>query len=696
MKSATHQVREFLASRSTERGPVNPHIDGLIASSELSDKVVAPAIVQVEGKAAEIAMSGEIGWEVTALGVMDALDQVGDGDVTVRINSGGGNAFEGFAIYNMLARHPGKVSVVVESVAASAASFIAMAGADVTMAPAAFIMIHNSMAGTMGNRQAHEATIAVLEKIDATMAGIYAAKTGKPVADIAAMLAAETWMTSDEAVAEGFADRVEELATPAALAPSARMTDVIRAFTRTPDAVLAMAQPKPDVETHNGDTQPVVPEQPQPAEVPQQETTSMHADIKFIQAIAARAGLNSDWVVEQLVAKRTEDQVRDAAIDAKASVQHPTIVTRSAVARDGAVATSLRMLRAAVVTAGGRKSSDPQVMEDAKLVEGMTFRDLAADWYEATTGERPRLSPDALLRKVFAMTPGMHTTGDFPTTIGDAIEVIVRETVVSQSRPWRDLVKVVSFTNLKSRPIVGNYSMPMMEEILEHEEVRYGTIARIAGSIKPNSFAKGFAFTRQAMLNNDLEDFTGESIAIAQMAADSLSDRVWSVFRNGTSTAPRFLMPDGLPWINAAHGNLAASGTAITEASMIAAFTALGAQVGSDGKPLGLVAAKLIVGNARLYEARKLLTGPTMPDNSVNLFNGAVELVFDPAFGNGWMLVADPNRHPVVAVALLNGNEVPYVDTFRVEDVYGLKVRVGLDYEAAPFDYTGVYYNPGP
>lgn len=143
---------------------------------------------------------------VTAKRIAGALRAIGDQDVVVNINSPGGDYFEGLAIYNLLREHKGRVTVKILGIAASAASVIAMAGDDVQIARAGFLMIHNCWVTTAGDRHALRETADWLEPFDATASDIFAVRTGLPVTEIAAMNDKETWIGGAEAVEKGFAD----------------------------------------------------------------------------------------------------------------------------------------------------------------------------------------------------------------------------------------------------------------------------------------------------------------------------------------------------------------------------------------------------------------------------------------------------------------------------------------------------------
>jgi ATP-dependent protease ClpP protease subunit len=163
--------------------------------------------------AASISMFDAIGadpWTgegVTARMVSAVLRNIGaTKDVTVNINSPGGDVFEGLAIYNLLREHKGTVTVKVLGLAASAASVIAMAGDEVQIARAGFLMIHNTWAVAIGNRNDMRAVADTLEPIDAAMSDIYSARSGMDAKKVSKMMDAETWINGSAAVDQGFAD----------------------------------------------------------------------------------------------------------------------------------------------------------------------------------------------------------------------------------------------------------------------------------------------------------------------------------------------------------------------------------------------------------------------------------------------------------------------------------------------------------
>jgi ATP-dependent protease ClpP protease subunit len=680
----------------------------LFAKLPLSERSGAPGVRSLASGTAEITVTGDVGWDVTAAGVASVLAGLApEAPLTIRVNSYGGVAFEGLAIHNMLARHPGRKTVVVDALAASAASIIAMAGDDVVMPEASFLMIHNGGAMTMGNRADHAETMALLARVDGAMAGIYANRTGLPVEEIESLMAAETWLKADEAVAKGFATRVEGEAASQPL--TARAANAVRAYAHAPQEVLAMVQAPiipvvtpttPTTEGSMPDTETLPAGQP-PADAVTAAAKPIVASLEQLQAIAARAKLGAEFVVAQLTAKATERQASDAALEilASRSPERPASAVPPAGNSD-----AISSIKASILRRGQVKK--PEILAAAVGYEGMNLRDMAVEFVTAQTGRSPGyMAPDKLFREAFRVsasgTVGMLTTSDFGQLLGDTAGEIVLDGFLAASTEWRKVARTFNFDDFKEKQIRGGFDLPDLELVREHGEITYGALARSFAKIKLETFAKGFAFSRQAIINNDLEEFTSNARAYGAMAARSLSARVWRVFILGTTT---ILMPDGNPLFHASHGNLAATGGPINDATLAAAETAMMQQAAVPGKPLGLTPRYLIVGINRRHEARAFLSSETITSTtsgitttSRNTYYGNLELIYEPTFpANAWALMADPAVRPLVAVPLLNGSETPDVVSEASFDTFGVKVRVSLDYEAAPIDTIGVYYNPGP
>lgn len=160
----------------------------------------------------DILLYDEIGyWGVTAKEFITALATITTPNICVRINSPGGDVFDGLAIFNALANHKANVTCVVDGLAASAASFIALAGKTVSIHESAMIMIHRAWGFAIGNEADMTDMAKVLAKIDGQLAGIYAKQTGKKADAMLALMAGDsdgTWFTAQEAADIGLVDEI--------------------------------------------------------------------------------------------------------------------------------------------------------------------------------------------------------------------------------------------------------------------------------------------------------------------------------------------------------------------------------------------------------------------------------------------------------------------------------------------------------
>ena len=155
----------------------------------------------------QIAEDSWFGDEVTPGIFRDELMK-GEGNITVWINSPGGDVFAAAQIYNMLMDYKGNVTVRIDDLAASAASMIAMAGTTVEMSPVGMLMIHNPSTAVIGNTKEMQAAIQMLDEVKESILNAYELKTGQPRQSLSDLMDAESWMNAKKAVELGFADKI--------------------------------------------------------------------------------------------------------------------------------------------------------------------------------------------------------------------------------------------------------------------------------------------------------------------------------------------------------------------------------------------------------------------------------------------------------------------------------------------------------
>ena len=218
---------------------------------------------------ATVYIYSEIGeWGITADAFAREFNAIESDSVDVRINSQGGSVFAGFAIHSILSNSDKSIIVYIDSLAASIASIIALAGDEIHIADKAYFMMHNPSGLVLGESKDMQKTARLLDQLTGTLADIYASKSGKEKDEILKLMEDETWMTGQQAVDAGFADEVFQTAKIAA-------SYDLSAFTHAPINHFSAPVAGPTIETKHMET----PENKQPA--PQTFTA---AEVEAIKA----------------------------------------------------------------------------------------------------------------------------------------------------------------------------------------------------------------------------------------------------------------------------------------------------------------------------------------------------------------------------------------------------------------------------
>lgn len=273
---------------------------------------------EAEQKEVSVSIRGFIGeWGVSDSELIREIEAAGDVEmINVSINSRGGEVDHGLAIYNYLRTHAALVNVRVDGIAASAASIIAMAGDEITMPANALMMVHNPWTFAMGDAAEMRKTADDLEKIEKALLATYTARAQKNEADIKALLDDETWLTAQEAKELGFADTVEELARPAAVAMAKAMDIPAEVMAKLAE----IEKPAPKA--------PNTP--PKNSVIPAKEPEKKSADAADIVALCVESGFpNSaaNWIREGVSLADVKQKIANAkAADDEARQTDPVIL----------------------------------------------------------------------------------------------------------------------------------------------------------------------------------------------------------------------------------------------------------------------------------------------------------------------------------------------------------------------------------
>lgn len=669
-------------------------LDALAAEIPVAE--AAPLLaVRAEGDRLQIDLDGVVGYEVTANGMRRALAEAGGRDITVRINSYGGSVFEGFAVHNQLARYKGRVTVLVDAIAASAASVIAMAGAEIVMPRNAFIMVHNAWTMTAGDYREHDRTSGLLRQLSGAIASLYAARTGRDSADMQAMMDAETWLGADDAIAEGFANSIEGEAQ--ARVPQGRAAELLASYRRAPHPLRALipttaaapprAQAQPQETSMQPRTTTTTTQDPQPAPA---GTTSpaaaapAAATLQDLQAIAARShgALSAQWVLDQATAGVTLDAARDAAFEALAAAA-PSRTPVVSLVRDERDTFRARAAEG-LLSRFTRQAPSAAAREFA----GMGLQAMIRECMSAAgVGNAHRLSGDDLFDRIRSE----HTTSDFPIILRDAANRRLAQRFAEFPptwRAWAEELDVNDFREINTGDIGG---FPPMKDKPESSSVRYGAVTEDGVTYRISTKSSGVELSREAIINDDLNAFARMLNDASQAGYNAVADAAYAQITANP------VMQDGKTLFHADHKNLMTASD-LDEGSLGKAEALLIDQTNMDGNaiapPQRLV---LLVPSSRHIRARKLATAVT-PDSqdNVGIYGGRLTTVVDPRLASttsSWYL-ATPDR-PLVEVAYLRGRRVPQLSSMEDFDTLGMKYRLIFDFAAKATSWRGIVKNPG-
>lgn len=703
----------------------------------------------------ELIVYGDIGeswWgeSVTARSVVEQLNALGAEvqQINVRINSYGGSVSDGLAIYNALRRASARKAVTIDGVAMSSASLIAMAGDEVVMGDASLLMIHAPWGGAVGNAKEMRNFADVLDTFADAMAGAYVTKSGKPRSDVLALLTdgVDHYYTADQAVAEGFADRMvtEQPDTSSDEQARAFASGLLQRFlTRAPEDVAKLAiaaARRPPLEASNpaASHPPATPEpegddlvtylararqrlmnratdangggggnsNPAPAPAPA-PAADPHA-----QALAAVRDRN-DRIHAALRDVMDAPGIRDLYAEA---LRDPTMAVESVQTK------ALAILGAqASPAAGGAPRIEGGTDERDRMIDGVSNAILArAGLAKPEAGNQyngiklqqivrmslqragatglDRMSGSQLFDRVVAL----HGSSDFPLLVANTANKALRAAYDMAPQTWRSWCAVGEVSDFKANSRIQLGTFNSLAEIKPGGEYTYGSISEEAETITAITKGKGLALTRQLVINDDLGAFVGAARALGFAAQRTVNEDAYARLYAAT------VMSDGGALFNTTavtsaggHANLAGAGGAISATTLGAGRAAMALQKDKNLRtPLNLRPRWLLVPESRLqvaYDVLKPFVAATGGSNFVVDLGLTIvsDANMDANSTTAWHLVADQNIAPLIEVDFLDGNEVPYVAEQVDWETDAMKFKVRLDYGVQAIDWRAGYKNPG-
>lgn len=664
---------------------------------------------------------GDSGGLFTPSMVREALSAF-PGPVTIRLNSLGGDPYAGEGIRSMLAQHSGGTTVVVEGIAASAASLLFMGAGKRVMSKGSLLMIHDPSTFGWGNEEELLSVAAQLGHLADTYAAVYAEASGMTAEAVRAIMKTEVYLNAEEAVAQGFADEIL-VEAPRTAATAMSLAAARTAFANFKTGRAAMVARKnaggSAGQSAAAGGSPAMTATTEEAEMPEQTPAAVPAanpapvapvtmaitpeqavaadrkrqkDIRTMAAPFVASGALTQAEVDALIDDGTSaDQAGMKFLATMSAAQPPIHRQPATIVRDE---TETRVN--GLIDAMSGKVDGP-----AAEFRGIRARSLAM---HLAGPQRKQFNDVDTVRAGMnstKMTGGAFGVSDFTYITGAAMNRSLRAEYERRAATWQAVAGVPLQAADFRQMVIARFGGDLqLKKVLANGEYNSATLNDNGDTIQVERRGRMINLTFEAVINDDMSAFTRIPSEFAMQARIMENSMVWNLIRTNPA-----LSSDSVALFHATHKNLAASGTVISAASVGLGRKAMWEQTALGVKDvddfLSIEPDRLIVPPNLEIAALQFVTQTTpASDGSVNPFKSTVQVVVVPNIGAAaggtdinWFLVS--SAYPPISVARLDGYDAPTITavdnmnpdikTFVARHIFG----------AAATEFRGAYKNPG-
>lgn len=638
---------------------------------------------------ADIFIYDEIGyWGVTAKQFVSDLKALGDvSHINLHINSPGGDVFDGIAIFNALKHHGAAITVHIDGLAASMASVIAMAGNPVIMPENTMMMIHKPWGFAGGDANDMRDYADLLDKVESVLIPAYAQKTGKTTEEIAAMLEDETWMDGAECLALGFADQT----TPALQAMACIHSKRIEEFEKMPNSIRNMVTPprntaQRDPQKPNAQAPVNAPDPVDESAIRAQVMAEQKARVTAINDLFAMFGGKHSDLQATFVADLdcTVEQAKDKLLAALGKSGTPSNKNTPAHIHAGNGNFVGDGIRQALMARAGFETR-----ENDNIYNGMTLREYAR---MALTERGIGVSSYNPMQMVgLALT---HSTSDFGNILLDVANKSLLQGWDEAAETFEQWTKKGQLSDFKTAHRVGMGVFPSLRQVREGAEYKYVTTGDKGETIALATYGEIFSVTRQAIINDDMNQLTDVPMKMGSAAKATIGDLVYAILTKNPK------LSDGKPLFHADHKNLGSG--AISVASIDDARKMMRLQKEGE-RSLNIRPAYMLVPVGLETLANQTIKSASVKGADINSginnpIQNFAEVISDPrldeADAKAWYLAAAKGTD-TIEVAYLNGIDTPYIDQQEGFNTDGIATKVRIDAGVAPLDYRGLAKSSG-
>ncbi len=663
----------------------------------------------VNATGTEIFIFGDIGesWSessVTAANFIKELNAINADEITVRINSVGGSVPDGLAIFNALIRHPAKINVAIDGIAASIASLIAMAGDHVEMAESSLLMVHAPWTIVAGNAPELREHADTLDRWAEAMATSYARKTRRGMTHARALLdGADRYFSPEEALAEGFIDQITE-------------SVAIAAHSRIPQDALARFIKPGQLSTHQREEftmpTPAKPNAPETEVLAREKTRREDIRMRFqpftqregVQALLDSClddyGVTPEAAGERLLHKLAEgvepvagNYVFGQFAEGAPTAGSPTIRTLPS-GNDRYLADA----SACLLTRAGLADKETRRQASKSSVRNLSLVDHAKHSLERAGVSTRGMDPMKIAG--YALT---QTTSDFPVLLENTMHKALLDAYQIEPDTWSRFCRTGSVRDFRAHSryrtgSIGNYDA--VNEAGEFVNKAFSDGEK--STIQADTKGAIINLTRKMLVNDDLGAFLNIASDLGRGGKRTIEAAVFALLNENAGLGPN--MADGNPLFHArAGGNNIGTGAALSAATIEADRVVMGSQTDVSGNDFLYLRPAVWLGPLGSgASARTINDAQYDPDTANKLQKpNAVRGLFDEVLdtprltGTRYYLFASPGQAPVIEVAFLNGQMEPELEMQSLFSVDGVAYRARLDFGVAAIDYRGAVTNAG-
>lgn len=664
--------------------------------------------------------------------VREALQALGDGRVTVRLSSGGGDPVAGEIIRTTLANHPGGCRIIVEGEACSAASLILMGGAERQMTAGSFIMLHDPSGYVYGNASDLRSQADVLDMLARVYAQVYAQRSGRSLDEVLAIMAAETFYAPDAAIEAGFADGIAaegQVAAPAAPIPLEDRRPLVAAAMTS---WLALMRQKAPGRANAGASRPAAAggnpaavaanmeismtlqntqQPPAPAPAPTQGQTQVtpfnpaqndaavqaavmaeRQRVTMIRQMArpfVEAGRLTEEDVTALVEDGTSADAAGSRFMATMAQREPSPGSQRPAGRgmDETETRRLGMEEALVARLARRDPHEAaRPFMEHSLVEMAATR-MGQSRVPSNFGQR-----EEVLRMAF------HSTSDFPILLENAMNRSLAARYAQANPVYRRLARQRTYMDFRDHTTVRMGDFPTLQPVSpEAGEIKAGTFSESKEKTAVKAYGVQVLLSRALLVNDSLDGLAQVLADRGRAVARFEEATFFAMMLGGANADGPTLVTTGRQVFNTTDGSKAGTAAAINVTSVSVGRAAIRKRKSLDGSDLDLDPAILLVGPDKETEALAF-NSPIVPTqiSNANPLARLMEVIATPKItGNAWYMFASVEDAPCFEWGLLEGYSAP---RFRMEDPFGVqgtKMSLEHDFGCGAIDFNGGYKNAG-